>query len=224
VVAVSLMFGDEQNPEPTEAELKEVPSFRAYDGTGAARAPTPRPARRAEDRSSGWQVEEQDGEILVNGEPVEADWRIDETSVIDKEIDGERIVPDNRGQPMSKIEAQIRAQKMVESIDGAEHDFERRMRVRDAMNSRIMVPSREGIGRVEIAPGVHIGEDLQQQLLKRYGSNGEGVENGSAAAGEDFVEDEFYDEELDEEALYDEEEYLEDEEGFVDEKWDETAY
>lgn len=226
-VAVSLMLGGDQDGETVDAELEEVPSFRAYDGTGAARAPTmpPKPAPRADDDSSGWQVEERGDEILVNGEPVEADWRGDETSVIDKEIDGERILRDNRGEPMSKIEAQIRAQKMVDSIDNSEHDFERRMRVRDAMNSRIMVPSRAGLGSVEVAPGVHIGEGLQQKLIERYGGGSEEATDSVAAEDEAYVEEEFYDEEyLDEEEYLDDEEYLDEEDGVVDEEWDETAY
>lgn len=221
VLAVSLMFGDTSEPGDDEVELDEVPSFRPYEGSGAVAAPAPEPRVRERRPTQGWEVEEQGDEILVNGEPAEPDWRITERDVIGKEIDGERIIADSKGEPMSKIEAEIRARKMVEAIDESEYEFERRMRVRDALNSRIMVPSREGIGKVELAPGVSLGSELQEQLLQRYGATGAALE-GQGDEGE-VVEGEegYYDEE---EAYYEDEAYLEEEEYLEDEAWDDPTY
>lgn len=221
VLAVSLMFGDTSESGDDEVELDEVPSFRPYEGNGAVAAPAPEPRVRERRQTQGWEVEEQGDEILVNGEPAEPDWRITERDVIGKEIDGERIIADSKGEPMSKIEAEIRARKMVEAIDESEYEFERRMRVRDALNSRIMVPSREGIGKVELAPGVSLGSELQEQLLQRYGATGEALE-GQRQEGE-VVEGEegYYDED---EAYYEDEAYLEEEEYLEDETWDDPTY
>lgn len=220
VVAATMMFGDTAEPGKDDVELEEVPSFRPYEGSGAVAEPSPEPRVRERRPSQGWEVEEQGDELLVNGEPAEADWRITERDVIGKEIDGERIIADSKGEPMSKIEAEIRAQKMVESIDNAEYEFERRGRIRDALNSRIMVPSREGIGRVELAPGVTLGEELQEKLIQRYGRSG-GALKGSSEE-EVIVEDEEYYDDLDE--AYDEEFYPEDEEYLEDEAWEDPTY
>ncbi|RDV39324.1 hypothetical protein DV096_01750 [Bradymonadaceae bacterium TMQ3] len=220
IVAVSLMFGDASTSGGDDVELDEVPSFRPYEGSGAVAAPAPAPRVRERRPKQGWEVEEQGDELLVNGEPAEADWRITENDVIGKEIDGERIIADSKGEPMSKIEAEIRARKMVQAIDESEYEFERRMRVRDAVNSRIMVPSREGIGAIELAPGVTIGAGLQKRLLKRYGNTGE---VGRRAEEGEVIEDEegYYDEE---EGFYEDEVYPEEEEFLEDEEWEEPTY
>ncbi|RAL23499.1 hypothetical protein DL240_04880 [Lujinxingia litoralis] len=207
--------------EPADVVLDEVPSFRAYGGSGAPAAPkaSPRPEVRIGAKSA------KEAETVYD-EPEEPDWRISEVDVIGKEIDGKRIIADSSGEPMSKIEAEIRAKKMVQAIDESEYEFERRARVRDAINSRLMVPSREGIGRVEVAPGVRLGEGLQQRLREKYGQTDAPIQQRRKAnfleEEEAFLEDEaeyFGDEDLLDEEYYEEGEVMPE-----DESWDEVAY
>lgn len=186
----------------------EAPAFQPYDGSsgsqGGAAAPTEPPRM---DRPSRVQEREQvqEDDYVYRRED---DFRIREVDVIGLEPDGVEIFADSRGQPMSRREAQMRAERELDAIENAEDDFEARLRRREtALNSRVF-ESRDG--RLEVAPGIQVDERIQERL------NRQRLDRDLRSAAGDFVpeEEELYDDEY-----YDDDEY--EEEYFDDEIWHE---
>ncbi len=218
VTGVAALFGGEPEDDVAEGQdlaLDEEPGFQPYAGGLVASddEPTdddPSPAALAasdhlereqepDEAGSSDEGESEQDRVAEQGYDREADWRIDETSVIGREPDGERIIEDTRGEPMSQREAQERLERQLESIENADRDYQQRLRRRDArVNSRVI----RSIGEdgVTIAPGVQISEDIQKRIQEQFGRNHvqsveleDGVEADEYRGVEDYDDDYYYD-------------------------------
>lgn len=93
----------------------------------------------------------------------EEDPRYRDEDVIGRQVDGEEILEDTRGDAVSQNEARERAQRHLESIENADEEWERRIRQREAaLDSRVFEP-RRGEGSEPI-PGVELNEEVQERL------------------------------------------------------------
>lgn len=199
--------------EESGLAFDDSPGFQPYRGDMASGAAQEQalPAREAPRAAAPAVEEETDDE----GYDRESDWRIGEHDVIGLEPDGVRIVSDSRGTPMSRKEAQIRAERELNAIENSPTEFERRLHRRDAiLHSRVLTPHAKG---AKIAPGVQISKDIQKQLLKAVPARireGQSDENFIGDESEYYAdyEGEFendYDEEFDEEDFIDENDWEE---------------
>lgn len=229
--SLAAIFNGDEN-DGTDEEQRRGDETAGFEPYGGGSAPS--------DESYGDNEDSQDDAapepVRADREPDESDSGSDEKRLIEKadsrrpdrvrnlderEPDGEEIIEDTKGNPMSQREAQNRVEKELDSIENAEHDFEARLRRRDVeLNSRVIRRADDGEG-MEIAPGVEINEDVQARLKEQYApGRGEdldddvkGVEDRDYDGAdvddeEEYIDDEYYDDEdIDE---YDE--YYDDEE------------
>lgn len=214
-LALALSGGPE---EPQDDDFfSTAPAFQPYGGqTAGAAAPdrgqedSPAPRRgvpRAED------LKDAEEEYVYRRED---DWRIRENDVIGLEPDGVNIFPDTQGQPISRREVQMRAERELDVLENAEHDFERRLRRRDtAMNSRVFRGTADG--RLEVAPGVHVDERVQQQLRRQVAREriddtvvediARRLRAQQPPEEAEYIDDEYYDDEYYDDEYYDDEDW-----------------
>lgn len=232
---VAAMLGsgdDESGADEEEAAVEEAPGFQPYAGgsapsqedttdddesPSAALAASDRPEVEPTDREKPTQRDDaQRGEerrvidrVVDHGR----DWQSEEGTVIGREPDGETIVEDTRGAPMSQREAQQRLERELDSIENADTDYQQRLRRRDArFNSRVI----RSIGEdgVDVAPGVQISEDIQKRIQEQFGrANVDSIEVEEGVSADDYRGvDDYYD---DEDYYYDDD-YYDDEDYYYD--------
>lgn len=205
IVAVGLVFalgsGDNDGPA-TDAVFEQAPAFQPYGG-GSARVEEPEESDQGstiQARAAIIQKDDDSDEDEVEEPPVVDDWRLRENDITREAPDGVRVVEDSRGEPMSRREAQIRAEKELDAMENSEHDFERRLRRRDtALNSRVFQPGADG--NIEIAPGVkmddavrsRVEQRLQQRPQMRQQLVEEDGDYGAYYDDEYYEDDEYYD-------------------------------
>ncbi len=204
IVAVGLVFalGSGDDGSTTEEVFEEAPAFQPYAG-GSARAEEPEDSNQGstiQARAAIIHKDDDSDEDEVEEPPAVDDWRLREHDITRENPDGVRVVEDSRGEPMSRREAQIRAEKELDAMENSDHDFERRLRRRDtALNSRVFQPGADG--NIEIAPGVkmedavrsRVEQRLQQRPQMRQQLVEENSDYGAYYEDEYYEDDEYYD-------------------------------
>lgn len=97
-------------------------------------------------------------------------WRDDPSiSPTSQPIDGVRVLRDSRGNPTSRRETEERMVRQLDALQNSEHEFERRLRRREAiLNSPFLTP--DGPGGATVVPDMEINENLRRRINEEFRS------------------------------------------------------
>ena len=169
VVGVTLtQSGDEELAEGEELATIEGTAFRPYVATGQLEEMEEETEEVVEVQARWRPPERKEGpRIVEEGYQGEDLWHLRDVSVQDREPDGVETFQDAQGHPISRREAELRARRELDAIQNADHQFEQRLRRRDAiLNSRILQPSAGGGG--ELVSGMEIDENLRRRIQEEF--------------------------------------------------------
>lgn len=177
-----VVAGDGDVDDSASESSGEIAEFEPYTGGDAPADNSPAPdeqsdfdtedAESASNDSDQQDSAEEDGPGLLEqmdeaGYAREDELRPQEENILGQEPDGERIIEDRRGEPISQRRAQERLEKEIESVEQADREFERRLRRRDMnLNSQVLRP-RSGEAPAPV-PGVEINEQLQERIQEQF--------------------------------------------------------
>lgn len=165
---VYALSGDDDSPEFDELVFDAAPSFQTYGGGSATNEEVSLGSLPSRGESMR-EVRDPDEEAQRAEEVAyrrEDDWVIGEHDVVGLEPDGEEILEDSRGHPVSRRESEMRMEGQLERIESSELQFERRLRQRDAvLNSRILEPHEGG---ARVATGVQLSEEVQRRVEENF--------------------------------------------------------
>ncbi len=138
-------------------------------------------------------------------------------NIAEREVDGESIIRDTRGNAISRERAEERVEESLNTLDEIEDDHIRRLRRRDMLTtSRVIQPSSDG---AEVAADIQISDDVRARIQEQFGTyaQSEEIEGVEAEDYRGVADREGESDEWDDEDYYGDEEWGD----YYDEEWDE---